>query len=182
MPSCTASPQRARLQNMWRVALVVLMSCSQRADPPHDAPRRVVEPRPEIPDVPPPQPQPQTNTKRMHSTWTGVHVTEESCWYFSGPDGRDTKLSGDVVFSRDGEHVTMTWGNATFTGTYRDNVLDLERTTKHQFEGTWTTKERFHGDYVGGKVKAHYHYEECEAGAACPNECSIEGELALSAT
>jgi len=118
----------------------------------------------------------------MHSTWTGVRVTQESCWYFSGPNGRDTKLSGDVVFSRDGEHVTMTWGNATFSGTYRDNVLDLERTTKHQFEGTWTTKERFHGDYVGGKVTAHYHYEECAAGEACPNECRIEGELGLSAT
>jgi len=179
MPSCTSSGERAGLEQMWRVALVVVMACGQRADPPHDAPRRI--PTIQIPD-PPAKAVPEANTRRMHSTWTGVRVTQESCWYFSGPNGRDTKLSGDVVFARDGEHVTMTWGNATFSGTYRDNVLDLERTTKHQFEGTWTTKERFHGDYVGGKVTAHYHYEECEAGAACPNECRIEGELGLSAT
>ena len=156
---------------MWRVALVLVVACGNRADPPRDAPQRIVERPPDPPYRPkpvPPPPESKTNTRRMHSTWTGVHVTQESCWYFSGPDGRDTKLSGDVVFSRDGEHVTMTWGNATFTGTYRDNVLDLERTTKHQFEGAWTTKERFHGDYVGGKVTAHYHYEECAEGNSCP--------------
>jgi hypothetical protein len=118
----------------------------------------------------------------MHATWGAVKTDEQNCWYFSGPTGRDTKLAGDVVFDRDGPQVTMTFGGATFRGTYRDSVLDLERASTHVFDGRWTTKEHIHGDYVGGKVLARYHYEECHVGEPCPNECRIDGALVFGAT
>jgi hypothetical protein len=178
---------------MWRVVLLV-MACGHRSDPPADAMLRREPPRPPdhwspggdpSPPVPPPPPpsHPQPgNTRRMHTAWGHVNLTQDTCWYFSGPTGRDTKLAGDVVFERNGETVKMTWGAAIFTGTYRDNVLALERKGEHQFDGRWTTKETFTGDYLGGKVIGKYHYEECHVGEHCPNECRIDGELVLSAT
>jgi len=115
----------------------------------------------------------------MHAGWSSIHADAE-CWYFSGPDGRDTKLAGDISFKREGERVTATIGGATFTGTYRDNVLDLERTSQHQADGTWTVHEKIVGDYVGGRVTARYHYDECLVGTHCPNHCTIEATLSFT--
>jgi hypothetical protein len=115
----------------------------------------------------------------MHAGWSAIRA-DDTCWYFSGPNGRDTKLAGDIAFKRDGDQVTATLGGATFTGTYRDNVLQLARTSQHQADGTWTVNEKIEGDYVGGKMIARYHYDECLVGTRCPNQCTIEATLAFT--
>jgi hypothetical protein len=122
----------------------------------------------------------------MHATWSNVNTTRESCFYFSGPRGRDNQLVGDAVLERDGDKVTMRWGNATFTGTYRDTVLDLQRKSTHSFGDQWTTTEKIHAEYhaqdEGGKLVGTYVYEECEQHQRCPGDCRIEADLDLGAT
>lgn len=115
----------------------------------------------------------------MHTEWTKIR-SESSCWYFSGPSGRDDRLSGDISFHRDGDQVTATIGGATFTGTYRDNVLELARKSRHSADGTWNVNETIIGDYIGGKMIARYHYDECLVGTQCPNHCKIEATLTFT--
>ena len=113
---------------------------------------------------------------KMHASW-GTVQTDDSCWYFSGPAGRDTHLAGDVTFDRDGANVTMTFGGVTFKGTYRDSVLELERQAGYVFDGRWKTRETIKGDYLAGKVVARYHYEECLVGTKCDDRCWIDATL-----
>ena len=119
----------------------------------------------------------------MHTTWSNVLTPRDTCFYFSGPRGRDTQLVGDAVLERDGDKVTMTWGNVAFTGTYRDSVLELQRRSTHQYSGQWTTTEVIKGEYRAetGTVTAKYHYEECEQHKPCPGPCHIEADLDLGA-
>jgi hypothetical protein len=161
---------------MWRVVIAVLIGCSdhtsvEQAPVAPPAPAPVAPPKPVAPVTP--------SHARMHATWTEIR-SSGGCWYFSGPAGRDARLWGDAVFDRDGERVTMNFGGAVFAGTYRDRVLELDRTSTHVFDKTWTVTETIRGEYLAGTVTAHYHYEECERGTRCPNECTIEATLAFS--
>ena len=155
---------------MWRFAWV-LVACG---DPSVVAPAHHQPPTPALVPLPPP-PVPSAHAK-MHTSWGAVR-TDDRCWYFSGPAGRDTHLAGEVMFDRDGANVTMTFGGVTFTGTYRDNVLDLERNASYVFDGRWMTRETIKGDYLAGKVVARYHYEECLVGTACDDHCAIDATL-----
>lgn len=116
----------------------------------------------------------------MQASWRDVAAFSD-CWYFSGPNGRDTRLAGPITLARDGDRVTATLGGATFTGTYRDRELDLARDATHRADDVWTTHERIRGAFEAGKISAHYHYEECERGTHCPNHCTIEATLELAA-
>ncbi len=127
---------------------------------------------------PPAVPAPSTHAT-MHSTW-GAVKTDASCWYFSGPAGATTRLAGDAVFDRDGANVTMTFGGATFKGTYRDSVLELERKAGYVYQGRWTTRETIKGAYLAGKIVAHYRYEECQLGVTCDDRCWVDANLLLA--
>jgi len=163
---------------MWRLALAVCVAGCQ-ADAP--APSPAPAPAPEVPaPAPPPVPAVVKNRVDMRTAWTEVAVSD-GCWYFSGPNGRDTRLAGPITLARDGEKVTATIGGATFKGTYRDSELDLARDATHRFDDLWTTHDRIHGAFKSGKITGHYHYEECEQGTRCPNHCTIEATLELSA-
>ena len=165
-----------------RVAIVmVVVGCGSPSEEPVPAPAPVPREAP----LPPPPP---TETPRahgtMHATWAKI-VTVGDCWYFSGPNGRDTKLVGDAQLTRDGDQVTMTLGGATFTGTFAASggnagELQLGRTTLHDFDDPWTVTEKIHGPYREGAIIAKYRYVECERGTACPNHCTIDAELTLS--
>ena len=115
----------------------------------------------------------------MHATWSKI-VTVEDCWYFSGPSGRDTKLTGDAEVTRDGDRITLTLGGATFTGTYVGTELSLARKTVHDFSDPWTVQETIKGPYREGAIDAKYRYTECEHGTACPNHCTITAELRIA--
>jgi hypothetical protein len=155
---------------------MVLVACGNDPPaPPPPAQAPVIAPAPSSPPDAPPPP----SHARMHATWTHIRA-EEGCWYFSGPGGRDNKLEGDIAFKRDGDQVTATIGGAVFTGTYRDNVLVLERKSRHTADGTWNVDEKITGDYVGGKMVARYHYEECLVGTRCPNHCAIAATLTFT--
>lgn len=159
---------------------VACVACGTSSDPvPTAEPaREVAPPQP----APPPAPVPAVVRNRvdMRTGWSDV-ATVGDCWYFSGPNGRDTRLAGPITLARDGDKVTATIGGATFTGTYRDSELDLARDATHHFDDLWTTHERIHGAFKSGKITAHYHYEECEQGTPCPNHCTIEATLELAA-
>jgi len=163
---------------MWRLALVACAACSQADPPPPPAP--TVAPPEIVAPAPPPVPAVVKNRVDMRTAWTEV-AASDGCWYFSGPNGRDTRLSGPITLARDGDKVTATIGGATFVGTYRDSELDLARDATHRFDDLWTTHERIHGSFRSGKITGHYHYEECEQGTRCPNHCTIEATLELSA-
>jgi hypothetical protein len=128
--------------------------------------------------APAPAPVP-TQRGNMHSHWSHI-VTVDDCWYFSGPEGRDNRLAGDVELERSGDKIHMQWGNASFDGTFKAGELDLERTTTHEFGDPWSATEHIHGKYIEGAIHAKYTYKECERGTACPNKCSIDAELDLS--
>ena len=115
----------------------------------------------------------------MKATWSKI-VTVDDCWYFSGPDGRDTKLAGEVEITRDGEALTLAFGRAKFTGTIKNGELVLGRKTSGDFGDTWSIVETIRGKYLEGAVRAHYTYAECEAGTHCPNKCTLTAELVLA--
>lgn len=163
---------------MWRLAFAMVVACGQ-GDAPEPPP--ALPPPPVVAAPPPPAPAVVRNKVDLRTAWTDV-AASAGCWYFSGPNGRETRLAGPITLVRDGDKVTATIGGATFTGTYRDSELDLARDATHRFDDLWTTHERIHGAFESGKITGHYHYEECEQGTRCPNHCTIEATLELSAT
>jgi hypothetical protein len=161
-----------------RLALAIaFVACSSPSEEPAPAPAPLPH------ETPPPPPPPVKETPRatgtMHATWAKT-VTVGDCWYFSGPNGRDTKLVGDAQLTRDGDKITMVLGGATFAGEFTNGELRLGRTTLHDFDDSWTVTEKIHGPYREGAIIAKYRYEECERGTTCPNHCTIDGELTLS--
>jgi hypothetical protein len=114
----------------------------------------------------------------LHARWS--HVSETNgCWFFSGPDGRDSRLAGEVGVEITGDVARVWFANAVFEGSLRDGQLDVGRVSTHDFESTWTVTERIHGSFQDGELAATYDYSECEAGTQCPNRCTIIGELDL---
>src|SRR5262249_45307994 len=80
------------------------------------SPPRAKPSTPGPPPAPPPE-QPAHGKGTLKAKWSRV-VTTDTCWFFSGPDGRDTRLVGDVDIERDGERVRLMFGGATFEGTF----------------------------------------------------------------
>jgi len=62
---------------------------------------------------------------KLGLAWSDV-VTSSGCFYFSGPQGRDDRLTGDVTVERKGDDVRLYIGDETFTGTFRDRELAVE--------------------------------------------------------
>ncbi len=104
-------------------------------------------------------------------------MTTSGCFYFSGPEGRDERLTGDVTVERSGDNVRLYIGDEIFTGTFRDGELAVERHGIHDFDGPWTVTETIHGRYREGLMRAKYHYEEFPVGDPCPGRCMINANL-----
>jgi hypothetical protein len=133
------------------------------------------------PPAPHPLPTPAARAPRLATLtarWSEL-ATVNGCFYFSGPDGRDDRLTGPVQVDRTGEAVTLTIGTATFTGTYKLGELYAERHSRHDFGGAWTVTETIHGRYLEGVMRARYHYAECARDQPCPGHCAIDATLAF---
>jgi len=158
------------------VLAMVLVSCSSKRDA---AATAGDEPAP-----PPPVPAaPDASTAPLGIRWSNV-VRTEGCFFFSGPDGRDDQLVGEVAVAtveRDGDNLSLRIGTATFEGTFRAGALTLVRKSRYDFNGPWAVTETIHGRLHDGVLVARYQYEECElAAAACPGRCTVTGDLAFS--
>jgi len=123
------------------------------------------------PSAPPP-------LAKLRIDWSNI-VTQSDCFYFSGPEGRDDHLEGDVTVDRNGSDVRLRIGDEIFTGTFRDNELAVQRQSSHDFGGPWNVTEIIRGRYREGLMRARYHYEECELGQACPGRCTIDAKLSF---
>jgi hypothetical protein len=108
--------------------------------------------------------------------WTSVQ-RDPSCFYFSGPDGRDDQLTGTVRVDRSGDTLTLHIGNTSFTGTYKDGEMFVERHSDHDYLGQWTVTETIHGRYLERQMRAKYHYAECAHDEPCPGHCTIDADL-----
>ena len=115
-------------------------------------------------------------TARQSVTWGQVEASD-GCFFFSGPEGTDDRLTGTASIERSGEHITLTIDRAVFEGVYRDGALDVMRVSSHQYEGAWLAFERMHGDYKDGHMIVRYRYNECELAGECPGRCTIAGEI-----
>lgn len=112
--------------------------------------------------------------------WSNVRAVDP-CWYFSGPSGRDSPLGTELRVRVDAESV-LTWGKATFRGTWGSREIDVTRHARHDYEGAWIITERLVGTRTAGRVRATYTYAECEVGSACTdarNHCSIHATVDL---
>jgi hypothetical protein len=160
---------------------LILAACGGHDDPaPAPAPAPVAVPPVPAPvetRLPPPPP------PRVTVHWTNV-VRTDGCFFFSGPEGRDDQLVGDVrveTVEREGEHIQLRIGTAVFDGTYAHGDLSVSRTSQHDFEGPWTASEWVRGHATDGRMDAHYAYEECEVNShRCPGPCRITGDLTFS--
>jgi hypothetical protein len=158
-------------------ATVALLACSSGEDVPAPAPVTA-------PAVPAPLP-PREPAVRPPVTvhWANV-VRTDDCFFFSGPEGRDDQLVGDVkveTVEREGERIQVRIGTASFDGTYARGELVLSRTSQHDFNGPWSATETIRGRQTGNRLEARYAYTECElATKACPGRCTISGDLVFS--
>ncbi len=161
-----------------KAALLLLAACSSKSDPPpapapiaaRDAAAREVR----AVDAGP---------VRLTVHWSDVRRTT-GCFFFSGPEGRDDQLVGDVVVEtveREGVKIVIKIGTATFAGTYDRGELSLTRSGSYDYNGPWRTTEKIVGTKSGDTLSAHYTYEECELrGSDCPGHCTIRGTLTFS--
>jgi hypothetical protein len=153
-------------------------ACDDEPPQPVDQPITVsVEPQ----QPPPPRRVAAPLLARRTARWDRIEAA--NCVFFSGPNGRDTKLVGVVEIERapnDAVEVRfLDAASATFTGTIHDGELRLERRTDYNNYGdAWKTTETIEGRLVAGRMATHYHYEECKVGdPPCPGTCTIEADL-----
>jgi hypothetical protein len=67
-------------------------------------------------------------------------------------------------------------GDALFEGSLTDEALSVQRTTTHEFEGSWTVTETIAGTVGAGELRASYRYEECGK-QGCPGRCTMTADL-----
>ncbi len=114
--------------------------------------------------------------------WTKVDATRD-CFFFSGPDGRDDKLVGEVHVEAidrgaEGARVSLRIGTALFNGSYIDGQLSVSRSSQHDFGGPWAVTEHVNGTLRDGRIHASYSYQECDRRThACPGRCKINRTL-----
>ena len=166
------------------VGVALLVACSSKSeDKPTPIAKRDVAPlpEPEKPRVDPPRPPAPSQARTVR--WSNVTRTE-GCFFFSGPDGRDDQLVGDVVVEtveREGASIKLRIGTATFDGTYESGELSLARKSKYDYNGPWQTTETIRGRLVDGVLAANYAYEECELAVnQCPGHCTVTGTLTFA--
>jgi hypothetical protein len=160
-----------------KLLLLGVWACGNTSEPPGSA---------APPPAPPEKPVPPTSAVApAHVTVRWQNVTRtDGCFFFSGPEGRDDQLVGDVrveTVEREGERLSLRIGTAVFEGTYARGVLELARTHSYEFEGAWQTTERIRGAMRGTLLSAQYTYEECKVSdKICPGRCTVQGELVFS--
>jgi hypothetical protein len=149
-----------------------------RAEPPPPPPSTPTTPQPFSEQAETSaQPAEATRVINYRVTWSNVR-TDTNCWYFSGPDGRDTPL-GDRAVVRIGDHATMTWSKARFDGTWGEQAIDVGRLARHEYQGAWLITERLTGRVKERAIHATYSYEECQVGTECKSKCSIHADVLL---
>jgi len=162
-----------------RVVVVLLVSCGDLGDP-----ARKAEPPPVVaitPDAAPPvmTTDAPVGPSSLKIRWLSVNETS-TCFYFSGPRGRDDVLVGKVTFDRpelgDGA-IAIKINNATFRGSYRDHKIVVRRSSQHDFGGPWNIDEVIQGEIVDGAFTGTYAYRECEQDGACPGTCQIDARI-----
>ncbi len=160
--------------------LVLLTACSSKS--PESAPTdrgsatRVEPPAGTVPRATPTTPGPY----QIH--WSNVEAVD-NCFFFSGPDGRDDRLVGEVrveTVELEGSALRIRIGETVFEGTYVSGTIDLVRDSTHEFDGTWKTHETLRGRQIEGELRATYRYEECElATGECPGRCTITADVTI---
>jgi hypothetical protein len=160
----------------WRAVVLIAAACGACGD---DAePARREEPVIPVQLTPPRIIAPMI--ARREARWENVEAA--NCVFFSGPNGRDTRLAGPVQIVReptDEVELRFVDANATFTGAFRRGELTLERRTDYNNYGdAWKTTETIRGQLAGGVMRTRYHYEECKVGdPPCPGTCIIDADL-----
>lgn len=106
--------------------------------------------------------------------FSDVTVDNPDCFYFSGPGtlGRDDQLSGPVTLVGD----TLTFaGGQQFE---RDADGSFLRSSTHEFEGTWTTRERITLSPTSEGFGGAYRYDEF-APDSSPSGCGINAQVTV---
>jgi hypothetical protein len=116
--------------------------------------------------------------KKYLARWRNVESTTP-CWYFSGPEGRDTPLGIRLEVRIEGNHAWATWNKATFEGTWGESSIEMLRLATHSYQGKWVISERLAGKRHGKGILAKYTYEECQEGTTCPGDCRITADVLL---
>ena len=129
--------------------------------------------------VQPAPPPPAKVTAHQVVHWSDLDQAG-GCFFFSGPEGRDDRLTGMAVIEREGSRVTLTIDRAMFDGTYREGQLDLMRISTHVYDGPWLALERIHGAYKNQTMTARYRYNECELSGECPGRCTLAGTMTFA--
>lgn len=158
---------------MIAIVLAVPACPSTSSDPPARGSAAAPAARP-VPSKPLSPPSAPTGPLRIE--WTHI-VSTPGCFFFSGPDGRDEQMVGEVKVATaelEGTTFRVRVGTAVFEGTYSAGALDLVRDSEHDFDGPWKTHETLRGRQVDGELRATYRYEECKVGSTeCPEHCTI---------
>ncbi len=165
-------------RHLVRMIVVGVTACGDSREPPAPPPSRPPEPVAPRAEV-----APESTPPRVTVRWQNVTRTD-GCFFFSGPEGRDDQLVGDVkveTVEREGDQLRLRIGTAVFEGTYARGVLELSRAATYDYNGPWRTTERIRGAMQGDRLSAHYAYEECDLTTkACPGNCTVSGELVFS--
>jgi hypothetical protein len=111
------------------------------------------------------------------ASWSAVKGPP-GCFFFSGPNGRDTPLTGRAQLSIDGDYAKLALGGATFEGSMHGATFSLSRHATHTYVGNWTVSESLTGIVRDRSAVAKYHYQEC-SDEECPGHCTIDGTLTL---
>jgi len=162
----------------------VVAACSSKRAEPEPAPAPAVRKEPAPPKEPVagtvPRSPPPATPYQIH--WSNVDIVD-NCFYFSGPDGRDDKLVGEVrveTVELEGSALRIRIGATVFEGTYVAGALDLVRDSQHEFGGAWKVHETLRGRQVEGEMRATYSYEECELDTGmCPGRCTMSADVSI---
>lgn len=174
---------RAWLLVVMADGLGAVTACSSKHTEPEPAPQPAPAARGSAEHVPPTGTVPRAVPPRPHQIhWSNVQ-TPDDCFFFSGPEGRDDQLVGEVrveTVELEGSALRLRIGTTLFEGTFVNGAIDVARDHRYQFDGAWKTRETLRGRLVDDELRATYRYEECElATGDCPGRCTITGDVTI---
>jgi hypothetical protein len=145
--------------------------------------------RPKPPDADPPVCRSLAEgTANVDAGW-GRPTSSNSCFFFSGPYdlGRDDHLGNAAQYQRQGDQVTVRFGNLVFTGQARGDRVRLRRVSDHSYGSTWTVTEVIDARFVQSNgctvLRGTYRYNECDTSRpqSCPGTCTISAPVTFTA-
>ena len=171
------------------IGVIVLGACPRDPSPERATPAGAATPAPSpSPPAPTTEAPPPSSVPKgpLRIAWANVTGTD-GCFFFSGPDGRDDRLVGEVVVqaaaeaaAREGTPLLLRIGTARFEGSLVGGTLELVRRSTHEFDGRWEVHETMRGRMRDGELRATYRYEECQVGAAaCPDRCTLTADVVI---